>query len=241
VSIHGPNAKVHDALTRSRGSFEQTRAGLENLKRLRRTFPLDLHTSTVVVTSNLQALPAVYELLLEVGVDRMCFNVPMLKGRGVELLAHGMPRYAAVTAAFSELMRSVHKRDRDRLVLADIPRCTAQGLDGSLLRPQEPFEQYEATGSLGLVDVQRDTMQSGDDPAAKRLLSESEQSSLQAEKDYYLTRRELKDSLLCTKLDRCSRCVHVSACPGIWRAYLEKFGDEEFVPVESPPDAAGSR
>ncbi len=232
VSIHGPNAKVHDALTRSRGSFDQALAGLENIKRLRRSFRLDLHTSTVVVKNNLGHLPAVYALLHQLGVDRMCFNVPMLKGRGVDMLARGMPRYVEVAAACVEMVRHVAREDLDRVVLADIPRCAARGLSDSLLRAQERFDQFEATGSLGLVDVARAEMKAGDDPSAKRLLQESDQRSLQAQKDYYLTQREFKDDPLRARLPRCSRCVHVSTCPGIWRAYLERFGDGEFEPIE---------
>ena len=234
VSIHGPNAKVHDALTRCPGSFEQAVAGLENIGRLRRTFRLDLHTSTVVVKNNLSHLTAIHALLTRLGVDRMCLNVPMFKGRGVDLLAHGMPRYVDVAAGVAEVLRHLDKREVERLVLADIPRCAARGLPDSLLRPQERFEQFEATGSLGLVDIARDAMESGCDPAAKRLLLESKQRSLQAQQDYYLTQRGLKDDLLLTKLERCNRCAHVAACPGIWRPYLERFGDEEFVPIQEP-------
>ena len=47
VSIHGPTKQLHDGLTRTPGSFDQTVAGLDSVTRLKR-FGVELHTSTVI-------------------------------------------------------------------------------------------------------------------------------------------------------------------------------------------------
>lgn len=54
-SVHGPTARVHDALTRTPGSFAQLKRGLANLRALgfRR-----INGNTTVVKSNMVSLPA---------------------------------------------------------------------------------------------------------------------------------------------------------------------------------------
>jgi wyosine [tRNA(Phe)-imidazoG37] synthetase (radical SAM superfamily) len=232
VSIHGADAKTHDALTRARGSFAQTLAGLENIKVLRRGFPIDVHTSTVVVKLNLAQLPSIWAMLRGLGVDRVCLNVPMLKGRAVDYLSRGIARYSEVAASISGIAATLGAADLDRLVLADIPPCAASGVPAKLLRPQERFEQFEATGSLGVVDMARHEMQASDDPAAKRLLAVSDRATLQGKRAYYLTQRAFKDDPLRIRLEGCKRCIHGATCPGIWRAYVQRFGESEFVPIQ---------
>jgi hypothetical protein len=84
---------------------------------------------------------------------------------------------------------------------------------------QEPFDPFETTGSSGI---------SGMDPAA----------------DYYLTSRQLKDRLHRIKRPACRDCRHDARCPGLWQAYVEHFGWDEFEPLRGgkrPPadEAAG--
>ena len=54
-SVHGPDAKTHDALTRAPGSFAQLKKGLANLKALGFTA---VNGNTTVVRQNMAALPA---------------------------------------------------------------------------------------------------------------------------------------------------------------------------------------
>ncbi len=51
ISIHGHTKKLHEGLTRTPDSFEQTVAGLDTVARLKR-FGVELHTSTVVTDRN---------------------------------------------------------------------------------------------------------------------------------------------------------------------------------------------
>jgi MoaA/NifB/PqqE/SkfB family radical SAM enzyme len=53
-SVHGPDARVHDGLTRAPGSFEQLKKGLKNLKALGFT---RVSGNTTVVKQNLASLP----------------------------------------------------------------------------------------------------------------------------------------------------------------------------------------
>lgn len=64
-SIHGPDAAVHDGLTRSPGSFQQLLKGIENLRSL--GFER-LASNTTVVRPNVAHLPALGELLVRLGI-----------------------------------------------------------------------------------------------------------------------------------------------------------------------------
>lgn len=69
VSLHGPNAEVHDALTGSPGSFQQAVKGLVNLRAAASRLDRHLDTSTVtlVVPGNLPHLRETLELAGRLG------------------------------------------------------------------------------------------------------------------------------------------------------------------------------
>lgn len=64
-SIHGHNAKLHDSLTRSPGSFKELLQGLENIKKmgLRR-----IGSNTTIVKQNYRNLPQIGKMILEKGI-----------------------------------------------------------------------------------------------------------------------------------------------------------------------------
>ena len=64
-SLHGPTAKVHDALTRSVGSFDQLMKGLENVKKLGLK---SIGTNTTIVKQNFKLLPKIGELIYVLGI-----------------------------------------------------------------------------------------------------------------------------------------------------------------------------
>lgn len=65
-SIHGHNAREHDALTRSRGSFEQLMAGLANMKKLLGLKKLG--TNTTLVKQNYKNAPKIGRLISGLGI-----------------------------------------------------------------------------------------------------------------------------------------------------------------------------
>lgn len=68
-ALHGHVAKIHDFLTNSEGSFEQTVKGIKNLKDLNQY----VLTNTVITTKNYQDLPRLAELLVKLGADQFQF------------------------------------------------------------------------------------------------------------------------------------------------------------------------
>ena len=76
-ALHGPNAKIHDFLTSSKGSFEQTTQGIKNLKSLGQR----VLTNTVITTKNYKFLPQLAKLLVDLDVDQFQFAFPHIAGR----------------------------------------------------------------------------------------------------------------------------------------------------------------
>jgi len=79
-AVHGPNAKIHDFLTSSPGSFEQTIQGIKNLRKLNQY----ILTNTVVTSKNYKFLPKIARLLVDLDVDQFQFAFIHLGGRAYE-------------------------------------------------------------------------------------------------------------------------------------------------------------
>lgn len=131
VSVHGPDARSHDAQTRSPGSFEQTAAGLAVLSRLRREHRFTLHTSTVVGTRNVRRLGEVLEFLRPFGVDQVVLNVMQPLGRAARLGRKVVAPYSEVVREVSALLRRLGDPPPP-LYLVDVPACASEGLPAAV-------------------------------------------------------------------------------------------------------------
>jgi cyclic pyranopterin phosphate synthase len=127
VSVHGPDARMHDAQTRSPGSFEQTVRGLEVLARLRGEYRFSLHTSTVVGRRNVDALDGIYGLLRTFEPDQYVFNAMQPLGRAEQTKKLLLARYSDVVHSFVRLIEHV-PAPRPRMYLVDVPACLTHGL-----------------------------------------------------------------------------------------------------------------
>ncbi|OGR45462.1 MAG: hypothetical protein A2X35_08090 [Elusimicrobia bacterium GWA2_61_42] len=67
-SVHGPDARIHDALTRAPGSFAQLKKGLKNLRALGFT---RVSGNTTVVKQNMAALPRLAGFYIKHGINNV--------------------------------------------------------------------------------------------------------------------------------------------------------------------------
>jgi MoaA/NifB/PqqE/SkfB family radical SAM enzyme len=125
VSIHGDEPRLHDSLTRTRGSFEQTAAGLRNAVQLRAQHPLRVISSTVVVRHNLPHLRRVLEFLTGIGVDVMVCNVVEPSGEALRHLERVAPSYTDIAAGLRLALDDLP--GRDKVVVEGIPVCLCDG------------------------------------------------------------------------------------------------------------------
>jgi len=91
-SLHGHTAKIHDFLTSAKGSFEQTVAGIQNLKRLKQ----HVITNTVITSQNYRFLPQIAKLLVSLGVDQLQFAFIHIVGRADENKNRIVPRKSEI-------------------------------------------------------------------------------------------------------------------------------------------------
>lgn len=79
-SLHAHKARVHDFLTAAPGSFEQTKKGIQNLKKLNQY----VLTNSVITSKNYKFLPELARLLVSLGVDQFQFAFVHILGTAKE-------------------------------------------------------------------------------------------------------------------------------------------------------------
>lgn len=210
VSIHGNDSRIHDGLTRTVGSFEQTWRGLQNLLARRHQFPaLRIHTSTVVTRRNVATLGALVKRLADAHVDTIVLNVMAPKGRGATHIERLMPRYESLVAEIASAILTLPGPDLHRVRVIDIPPCVSAPLPGFVVGKGEDFQHYERRPSW-LGRVLR--------PSRVHLASSS-----RAEREMHLRSHG----------PPCEGCTKKCSCPGVWTSYAEAFGWAEFTAVRA--------
>lgn len=219
VSIHGHTKRLHEGLTRTPESFEQTVAGLDSVAKLKR-FGVELHTSTVLTDRNLPHLGDIYAFLRAHGVDQVVFNVMQANGRADTFFEQIFPSYTDTAKQFDKFLRGCGEA-RPSAFLVDIPLCTTEGIPDFHRGFVERHAHYDLTEAAVLDGV---------DAEARAAESHGRRLTV-------LTRDDL-DQATRSKRDECRRCRYDGACEGVWKNYLRRMGWGEFTPVP-PPDAAG--
>lgn len=92
LAVIGHNSRVHDYLSSTKGSFKQTTYGIRNLKYL----GVHVSTNTVISKLNYRHLPAVSNLLVELGVDQFQFAFPHPCGKAGENFLIIVPRMRSI-------------------------------------------------------------------------------------------------------------------------------------------------
>lgn len=123
-AVHGYNAKMHDYLTTSEGSFRQTILGIKNLKARK----VKVITNTVVTKVNYRHLPQIAQLLVNLGVDQFQFAFVHALGSAEKNIDSIVPRM--------ELIMPYIKRGLDvgiksgvTVMTEAIPYCLMKGYE----------------------------------------------------------------------------------------------------------------
>jgi len=233
VSIHGPDAKTHDALTRTRGAYVQALAGLANLMILRRDFPaLKVHTSYVVNKRNHTMFHAFYDAMAPFRVDQHVFNVVMPDGRAARMFDAIVPRYSEVVAEFDRFVRGLPPEGVAKVFLLDVPYCATERLPDRVRGYVERYFHFEPDGTTGFAKSPEDT------PPLPSDLDLYAPAALDAEDGgrYAKVAKSLHDAMARTKRPECAACGFERYCRGVFRSYADRFGWDEFEPVRRVPE-----
>jgi molybdenum cofactor biosynthesis enzyme MoaA len=213
VSIHGHSKKLHEGLTRTPESFEQTMAGIDAIAKLKR-FGIELHTSTVVTDRNLPHLIDIYRFLRSHGVDQVVFNVMQANGRADTYFEQIFPRYTEIAATFRKMCDDVGE-ERPMAFLVDIPLCTTEAIPDFNRGYVERYRHFDLASQSPLAETTKgDRAQDG------------------RGKGLVLVTREDLDHAERAKRAECARCRYDGQCEGVWKNYVKRYGWDEFAPVE---------
>jgi MoaA/NifB/PqqE/SkfB family radical SAM enzyme len=202
VSIHGHEPRLHEALTRTPGSFPQTLAGIDVIAGLKRQ-GIELHTSTVLTKRNLPYLGEIYDFVRARNVDQVVFNVMQANGRADTFFEQIFPAYTAVSAAAKVFLDARGQHEQPvAAFFVDIPLCTTEGLPDFNRGYVEGYVHHEP-GNCGA------------DPDGPMVS---------------IRRADLDQAARC-KRSECRACRYDGVCAGVWVNYVKRFGWDEFVPV----------
>ena len=207
ISIHGHEQALHEGLTRTPQSFEQTVAGLRSVAKLA-AFGVELHTSTVVTKRNLPHLGAIYRFLRGLGVHQVVFNVMQANGRAHTHFERLFPRYTEIAAEVARMLATLSEA-QPMAFLVDIPLCTTEAVPDRARGYVEKHRHYD--------------LDTGTGPEERRASGKGTGLALWTRADLDRAQRE--------KRDECRRCRYDAVCEGVWKNYLARYGWDEMEPV----------
>lgn len=214
VSIHGHTQKLHESLTRTPNSFDQTVGGLDQIAKLKR-YGVDLHTSTVITKRNLPHLLDIYRFLREHGVDQVVFNVMQANGRANTYFEQIFPRYSEIATEAEAFIAEASKHEpRVEAFFVDIPLCTTTSLPDYNRGYVESYVHYEPKGMTH-----------------EALVADIDARTTGPDNDLVQIRRADLDDAERKKRAECATCRYNNVCEGVWSNYLRRFGWNEFEPV----------
>ncbi len=218
ISIHGHDTRLHEGLTRTPKSFEQTVAGIAMVNKYKR-YGIELHTSTVVTKRNLPHMQDIYRFLRGLGVDQVVFNVMQANGRANTFFDQIFPTYTEIAATAQAFLEEQAKLERRPMAfLVDIPLCTTTAIPDFNRGYVESYVHYEPpTSAQALIPV---------DSLLRNDRAEIEGTDLVG------VRRSDLDGAERQKRPQCASCRYDASCEGVWANYLKRYGWDEFVPVE---------
>ena len=118
VSIHGHTAEIHDALTRSPGSFTQVSEALHLLSKMKSQHDLRLVTTSTITKTNLPVMREIVDFLSEFDLDSVVFNPVIPQGRAKKYLKYVVPSYSEMASMLEKILP-----DYKHVCLNGFPRC----------------------------------------------------------------------------------------------------------------------
>ncbi|MEM3556115.1 MAG: radical SAM protein [Candidatus Micrarchaeia archaeon] len=123
-AIHGHIAELHDYLTRSPGSFNQTVQGIKNLKELNQR----VITNSVVTKPNYRHLPELATLLVQLDVDQFQMAFVHAGGNAYTYFDQIVPR-KCLAAPYIKRALQIGINAGIRVMAEAVPYCFMQGYE----------------------------------------------------------------------------------------------------------------
>lgn len=119
ISLHGPTPKIHDAITRTPGSFEQTVAGIKNIKACSFLF---IEVNSVILKTNFSYLGQLqYFIFCELGMRRWVITDLIPDGNILPFYKNACVRLFDLSVTLDSLIKKAPKNSQ--LTFFDFPLC----------------------------------------------------------------------------------------------------------------------
>lgn len=194
-SIHGHTARLHDSLTRVRGSFRQLVRGIENIKAI--GFKR-IGANTAIVKPNMRFLSDIGRLLIKYDIRSAEFIfVDPNEGGAKRNFNRLVPRISKAAVHMRKLLDLGIEHDMGWTVRY-VPLCYFLGYEDRIseLHEVEMFHTEHLAPEFSNFDVE----------GSRRLVGR-------------------------VRTERCRPCILLDRCEGIWKTYVERYGDSELRPV----------
>lgn len=196
-SIHGDTPKLHDSLTRAKGSFEQLMKGIGNI---RSAGLWKIGTNTTIVKQNYRRLEKIGILIRSLGINNAEFIFVDPENGEISDDFHTFVPRISKAAPYIHKTLALAQEKTTHWHVRYVPLCyfTEYIHQISELKESEFFNtQHLAPDFINL--------------------------------DVVTSRKNISRK----KTKKCIGCDLFDSCEGIWRKYLENYGDEELRPVHN--------
>ena len=126
-AIHGHTAEIHEAGTRSKGSFNQTVQGIKNLRELNQY----IITNSVITKINYRYLPEIVQFLINLGVDQFQLAFVHPVGNAWENFDSVVPRKIEVKPYIKKSIEiaQIHGFGKGKAMVEAFPYCFMEGFE----------------------------------------------------------------------------------------------------------------
>ncbi len=154
LSLHGSNAAIHDAITRTPGSFAKLEQALVNLHALKgQGVPLQLYLLCVVCQQNLEDLPSLVRLARTWQVDHLGFHPAEPIGLA-ENAWEVVPRLDHVAASLETAVSTLDAETSLTVTIDSLPPCLSEKLT-PFLGQRMTIRKLDQAGDLAEEDEHR--------------------------------------------------------------------------------------
>lgn len=127
IALHGHNARIHDSITRVKGSFEQTVEGIKNLMEFKKLG--QFVTGKIVISKlNMKHLSKIIDLYTELGIKNSNVAFPHGGGNAWLYFDDVVPTYTELKSYLISMIKSCNKH-KITVDIETVPFCFLKGYE----------------------------------------------------------------------------------------------------------------
>lgn len=134
ISIHGHTSKIHDALTRTPGSFKKVLKAIENLQKLK----VRIEINTVINKFNYKNYADFLRFFVRYGIGSFCFIYPVYSGRMLKYHKKIGVSMQSVAPYLKDVLKLADALEIDKALVFNMPPCYLGGYTSHIVE-LDPF------------------------------------------------------------------------------------------------------